>query len=753
MNYYIFDLETQNHVSFKRTANPFDTRNWVVAYGWRDSASTDSAKGLYYPESTSSIASDWFIPDHVDVIVGHNVKFDLLYVWEHPSTIAFIKRGGKIWDTQLAQYFLEAQSPASQMCSMDSIAESYGGTLKMDVVKQMWNDGVLTADIPEDILMEYLLDGDIPNTEAIFLGQLARSNEAGMTKMISTRMDSLLCTIEMEHNGLFVDTELGYLKAAELNAELIVLANELSHSLPELPDEVDFNWGSRYHLSALLFGGAVVYKKWLPHLDDNMQPLYSNMTVKEDVLDADGNIVRYLSGKRKGEIKQRNVTSPDLTKPKGKIHELTIVLPQQVKPRADWKGKQFLRDGTPIYGTGADVIEAIGKMDGIGDIASLFAKYTKLDKDVGTYYINADGSKGMLTCVNELQIIHHSLNHCTTKTTRMSASDPNCQNLPRGDKSEVKKMFVSRFDAGRVAEIDYSQLEIVIQAWLTGCEAMIADVNDGIDFHCKRLSAKLSEPYEHVLHMCKEEKDEWYGIQRTIAKGFTFQRAYGAGAPAIAGDLNVPVEEIEQLIAAEELLYPGLSVFDSALEAAIMESAKSPSMTKREAHPFIPNRFRAYKQGQWQAPTGTLYKWRQWDAPDYLQRRGIAMTFKPTERKNWPMQGMGGEVMQMALGLCFRHFVEQGWWSGAKDADALLTNTVHDCAWVDMRSEDVAPTVLGNMHDIMVNIPLFMNKRYGIDVPVKFKAEVEVGKDMYDMQHLHELTPTVNVDQLANRYL
>jgi DNA polymerase-1 len=484
-----------------------------------------------------------------------------------------------------------------------------------------------------------------------------------------------------------------------------------------------------------------------------MQPLYSNKTVKEDMLDELGQPIRFKSGLRSGEIRTRSITSPDITKPKGKIHELTIVLPQQVKPRADWKGKQLLRDGTPIYGTGADVIDAIGNMDGIGDIASLFAKYTKLDKDVGTYYINADGSKGMLTCVNELQIIHHSLNHCTTKTTRMSASNPNCQNLPRGDKSEVKKMFVSRFDGGRVAEIDYSQLEIVIQAWLTGCEAMIADVNNGIDFHCKRLSAKLNEPYEHVLHMCKEEKDEWYGIQRTIAKGFTFQRAYGAGAPAIAGDLNVPVEEIEQLIAAEELLYPGLSVFDLALEAAIMESAKSPSMTKREAHPFIPNRFRAYKQGQWQAPTGTLYKWRQWDAPDYLQRRGIEMTFSPTERKNWPMQGTGGEVMQMALGLCFRHFVEQDWWSGAKDADALLTNTVHDCAWVDMRSEDVAPIVLGDMHDIMVNMPLFMNKRYGIDVPVKFKAEVEVGHDMYDMHHLHELTPTVNVDQLAQRYL
>ncbi len=753
MNYYIFDLETQNHESYKRTANPFDSRNWIVAYGWRDSATTDGAKGLYYPQSTPTIDSDWFIPDHVDVIVGHNIKFDLLYVWHHPSTIAFIKRGGKIWDTQYAQYLLEAQAPEAQMCSMDSIAESYGGKLKMDVVKQMWNDGVLTADIPEDILMEYLLDGDIPNTEAIFLGQLKRSVELGMTKMISTRMDGLLCTTEMEYNGLYIDTDLGFTKAAELNAELVSLGKQLNESLPELPDEVEFNWGSRYHLSALLFGGAIVYKKWLPHLDDKLQPTYAQKTIKEPILDENGEPVRYKSGLRSGEIRTRNVTIPDVTKPKGKIHELTVILPKQVEPRAEWKGKQTLRDGTPIYGTGADVIESIGKMDGIGEVAALFAKYTALDKDVGTYYINRDGDKGMLTCVDEQQIIHHSLNHTTTKTTRMSASNPNCQNLPRGDKSEVKKMFVSRHTGGYVAEIDYSQLEIVIQAWLTGDEAMIGDVNDGIDFHCKRLSAKLDEPYAHVVDMCKVQEDEWYGVQRTIAKGFTFQRAYGAGAPAIAEDLNVPVEEIELLIEAENVLYPGILAFDAKLEETIIESSKSPSMTKREAHPFIPNRFRTYKQGQWQAPTGTLYKWRQWDAPDYLQRKGVAMTFSPTERKNWPMQGTGGEVMQMALGLNFRHFVEKGWWSGADNPDALLTNTVHDCAWVDIRNEESAPTILGDMHEIMINIPLFMNKRYGIDVPVKFKAEAELGKDMYDMHVVHNLTPTVDVNHIANRYL
>lgn len=35
MSYAVIDIETTTYTSFKRKANPFDPRNWVVLAGWK----------------------------------------------------------------------------------------------------------------------------------------------------------------------------------------------------------------------------------------------------------------------------------------------------------------------------------------------------------------------------------------------------------------------------------------------------------------------------------------------------------------------------------------------------------------------------------------------------------------------------------------------------------------------------------------------------------------------------------------------
>ena len=51
----------------------------------------------------------------------------------------------------------------------------------------------------------------------------------------------------------------------------------------------------------------------------------------------------------------------------------------------------------------------------------------------------------------------------------------------------------------------------------------------------------------------------------------------------------------------------------------------------------------------------------------------------PTELKNYPIQGTGGEIVQMILGKIWRYFMAKENWGGK----ALLVNTVHDCYWID----------------------------------------------------------------------
>lgn len=345
--------------------------------------------------------------------------------------------------------------------------------------------------------------------------------------------------------------------------------------------------------------------------------------------------------------------------------------------------------------------------------------------------VNEKGErKGMLTCVRtDTHIVNHSLNHTSTVTGRLSSSNPNLQNIPRGDHSEVKKMFKSRFgDDGAMVEADYSQLEVVVQGVLSQDPQLCEDLRNKVDFHCKRVAAKEGVTYEDALRWCKDENDpnykEWKP-KRTAAKYFSFQRAYGAGAAAISADTGIPLEDVHALIEAEERMYPGVIRFNEAVEKAVQESAKAF---------YDPARGGTFRRGYWVAPTGTRYGWRSWEAPSFLQQRGVTDSFSPPEMKNYPVQGTGGEMVQIILGILFREFIKRGWWSG-RNGKALLVNTVHDCYWADTIKELVSE-VGGLIKQVMETIPEVYNREFNMDITVPFPCEVEHGPNMYELKHL-----------------
>ena len=106
-------------------------------------------------------------------------------------------------------------------------------------------------------------------------------------------------------------------------------------------------------------------------------------------------------------------------------------------------------------------------------------------------------------------------------------------------------------------------------------------------------------------------------------------------------------------------------------------------------------------------------------------------TFKPTEMKNYPIQGTGGEIVQMILGLLFRWFVKTDNFGGL----AFLVNTVHDCVWTDAH-KSVKLRVAKGMKVIMESVPAALKKFYGMACPVPFPVEVECGPNMLDLHHI-----------------
>lgn len=275
--YMIFDLETETNTRFKRKANPFLEENWVVMRGWKISGEAHGSC-TFHPQHDRT--SYLHIPDDVDLLVGLNIKFDLLYelVQGNPDLKRFFKRGGKVWCCQYAEYLIQGADKEYHMVSMDQIAESYGGRVKLDEVKLLWEAGVPTSQIDEGLLMDYLLgtqeemrnSGDIGNTEKIFLGQVKKVVDQGQLKMVQDRMDGLLSTTDMEFNGLKVDVAEAARRLQVLMDDLRQQTSSLNEFLPALPWE--FNWNSRTQVSALLFGGTVKYQVREGYLDDTGQP-------------------------------------------------------------------------------------------------------------------------------------------------------------------------------------------------------------------------------------------------------------------------------------------------------------------------------------------------------------------------------------------------------------------------------------------------------------------------------------------------
>lgn len=125
-----------------------------------------------------------------------------------------------------------------------------------------------------------------------------------------------------------------------------------------------------------------------------------------------------------------------------------------------------------------------------------------------------------------------------------------------------------------------------------------------------------------------------------------------------------------------------------------------------------------------------MYSFRSYDAPDYLRRRGITDTFSPTEMKNYPVQGTGGELVQMVLGQLWRWFVKNDHFGGL----AYLVNTVHDCVWADCH-KSVRDKVVAGMVKIMQAIPHFLKHFFGIECPVRFPVDAEAGPNMLTLHH------------------
>jgi DNA polymerase-1 len=782
-----WDCETTTRSAFKRKATPFGGLNHVVAHAWQ-SAGKPVAHAF---GGKARLASGWLLPVLKDckLLAGFNIKFDLLHALQDEQNLdawmTWVAEGGQVWDCQLAEYLLEGMVQQSHMLSLDEVAPRYGGQLKFDEVKALWEAGVQTDDIEPKLLLRYLCGegdelGDVGNTLKIAQAQIARARDSGQLRSILLNMGALLCTIEIERNGMYVDKPRGL----ELAKELAALIAEAQASMVQyLPDDLpfEFKWTSPKHKSALIFGGSIKYPKREYMLaadygcaaageyifEEEFQTAedfreFTAYVQKEEThfVLKDGTTtplpggedgaapvdlyVFYGSGKNKGEPKTKKVKVPDRTKPKSRIGEDTFFFPGYTKPEKAWAWES----DPGVYTTDAETIELLANR-GIPFLVQL-AKLQKMTKDLGTYFITVDedgNEKGMLSLVDAAGIIHHKINATSTVTGRFSSSDPNLQNIPKGNKSQVKTLFVSRFGAdGKIIQSDFKSLEIYIQAILTDCKQLIADLKAGLDLHCKRLAAKTGKTYDEVVALCKSSK-EW-DYQRTGAKVFSFQRAYGAGAQKIADSTGMPLEDVQALIEAEGLIFPEIDAYFEARTEEIKANRKPAGIVV--PHPSVRGVTCALGKSFATTPDGKVYSYMESPSPEYLVKRGIMASFSPTEIKNYEVQGEGGEWAKAALWLAIREFYRQRNFGGL----GLLVNQVHDATYADAH-KDVALEVAATLHACMEGASDLMEWYFDWQLQLPVPSDTTWGASMMDDDSIPGVKERAAVirKELRDRYM
>ena len=273
------DLETHNEPYYGSVASPYCPANYVVESAYRIDRTEDSGAvtvgdvfSIRFNSKDEFIADTqgehlWFnIPEDCWLIVAFNAAYEISWFlkYQRQHFEEFLKRGGRVYCAQHGQYI--ASDFQDLYPNLNETAQIYGGTAKVDGVKLLWEQGVLTSDIDPYLLHDYLVNGDIPNTALCFYGQCAIFAERGQMQMVWERQDAMLAFAYCEFFGLFVNMPVAQQNQAEQEQRIQELRQQLQQYLPkDLPEEFEFNYGSNYHMSALVYGGPIRYDMKVPY--------------------------------------------------------------------------------------------------------------------------------------------------------------------------------------------------------------------------------------------------------------------------------------------------------------------------------------------------------------------------------------------------------------------------------------------------------------------------------------------------------
>ena len=271
--------------------------------------------------------------------------------------------------------------------------------------------------------------------------------------------------------------------------------------------------------------------------------------------------------------------------------------------------------------------------------------------------------------------LHVRLLQHRTSTGRLSGADPNMQNMPRGGTFPVKKVFVSRWEGGKIMEADFAQLEFRVAAYLGQDKVAMDEVATGFDVHA---------------YTAKVISDAGQPTSRQDAKAHTFAPLYGA-----SGYGRTPAEAAYYRRFNDK--YVGIAKWHKRLASEALET------------------------GRIATPSG-----REFSFPDVVRRRNNTISHF-TQIKNYPVQSFAtADIVPIAL----LHIDKE-----LNDLRSCIVNTVHDSIVIDVHpnEEQAVLEVINNTNKKLKSI---IDNRWNVDFNVPLLLEAKIGPNWLDTKDI-----------------
>lgn len=224
-------------------------------------------------------------------------------------------------------------------------------------------------------------------------------------------------------------------------------------------------------------------------------------------------------------------------------HDFNIASPAQLqKVLFEERGLKASKKTKRGYSTDTSVLEELKNVDIVPKLILDYREQTKL---LSTYV------ESLPKLVDKNDRIHTDFIQTGTATGRLACRDPNLQNIPV--RNDAGRKIRSAFTAppGKILiSADYSQIELVVLAHLSGDKNMIAAFNSGTDIHKTTASLIYGVSPEQVT-----------AEMRRVAKAINFGVIYGMGTYSLSKDLGISRVEAQKFIDMYFKMYSSVSRF------------------------------------------------------------------------------------------------------------------------------------------------------------------------------------------------